>query len=270
MQSRGNVRGVGGGQHQRGTGHGVGDRTGAPGDHGHPGHHRLDERHAEPLVGGQREVHVGGLEVGSQRRVGDLARQADRGRQAEVVHEVPQGLGVLEARRATHQVQAGLPVVEPAVGPQRLDQLVLGLGGHDPPDEEDVGAAARPEPGQFRRHPGVRGPGDPPVVRQDGNDRGVPAPRPAELLLAEGALGQPEQRPGGQQRQLVRRRLRPPHALRLPAGEVLRSREVVEVQNEGHPTLGQVARHGRGRRELVDSHVARCGMLGVHPMLEGL
>ncbi len=38
-------------------------------------------------------------------------------------------------------MQAGLAVVQPAVGEQGLDQLVLRLGRHDPADEEDVEAA---------------------------------------------------------------------------------------------------------------------------------
>ncbi len=89
-------------------------------------------------------------------------------------------------------------------------------------------------------------------------------------LLAEGALGQSEQRLRGEERQLVGGRRRPLHALRLPAGEVLGPGEVVEVEDQGQPALVQVARDGRGRRELVDGHVARRRMLGVHPVLERL
>ena len=121
-------------------------------------------------------------------------------------------------------MQAGLPVVEPAEGPQRLDQFVLGLGGDDPPDEQDVGATARAELGQLRRHPGVGVAGDPPVVGQHRHDLGAPATGPPELVPAEGALGQPEQRLGREQRQLVGGRGGPRHAARLPAGEVLGAR----------------------------------------------
>ncbi len=87
---------------------------------------------------------------------------------------------------------------------------------------------------------------------------------------AEGTLGQSEQRLRGQERQLVGRRRRPLHALRLPAGEVLGPGEVVEVEDQRQPALGQVARDGRGGRELVDGHVTRRRMLGVHPVLERL
>ena len=158
MEGGRDVGGVGGRQHERGVGHGGRHGAGAPGDDRHAGHHRLHQRHAEPLVGGEREVHVGRAEVGRQRGVRHLARQAHGGGQAEVVDELLQRLGVLEARRATDEMQAGLGVVEAPVGPQRLDQLVLGLGGHDPPDEEDVRAAARPEAGQLRPPPAGRAP----------------------------------------------------------------------------------------------------------------
>ncbi len=181
MQGGGDVGGVGRRQHQRGVRHRVGDRTGAAGDDGHPGHHRLHQRDAESLVRREREVDVGRVEVGRERRVRHLARQADGGGQVEVADELLERLGVREARGAADQMQARLPVVEAAVGPQRLDELVLGLGGHDPPDEEDVGAAARPEPGQLGRHPRVGGAGDALVVGQDGRDGGAPAPRPPEL-----------------------------------------------------------------------------------------
>ena len=60
MQGGSHVRGVGGGQHQGGVGHRLGDRAGAPGDHGDTRHHRLHQRHAEPLVGREGEVDVGG------------------------------------------------------------------------------------------------------------------------------------------------------------------------------------------------------------------
>ena len=97
----------------------------------------------------------------------------------------------------------------------------------------------------------------------------MPAPRPAQLPLAEGALGQPEQRPRCQQRQLAAAAAAR-CTLCAPSGEVLGTGEVVEVQDQRQPPFGQVARHGRGRRELVDRHVARRRMLGIHPMLEGL
>ena len=68
-----------------GIGHRVRHGARAAGHDGHPGHHRLDERHSESLVRRQREVDVGGSEVGGERRVRHLAgaggpRPSARGR----------------------------------------------------------------------------------------------------------------------------------------------------------------------------------------------
>ena len=75
--------------------------------------------------------------------------------QAQVVDEAAQRLEVVEARGAPDQVEAGRRVVQAPVGPQRLDQFVLRLGRDDPPDEEDVGAAACLQRGQLGGHPRV-------------------------------------------------------------------------------------------------------------------
>ena len=241
----------------------------APGDDGHAGDHRLDERDPESFVRRERQVDVGGGEVGGERRVRHLAGDADRTRQSEVVDEPEQRLVVLVARGAPDEVEAGPGVVEAAVGPQRLDELVLRLGGHDPAHEEDVGPAAGAQAGQLGGHPRIRGGRDAPVVGQDGHDGRAPAARTPELLLAEPALGQAEQGLRGEQCQLLGRPGGPLHAAGLPAVEVLGAGEVVEVQDQGQPVLGQVGRHGGGRRELVDGDVAPGRVLGVHPVLVG-
>ena len=103
-----------------------------------------------------------------QRGVGHLTRDPHRLVQAEVVGEVVERLAVLVARRAADQVEAGLGVVEAAVRPERLDQLVLRLGRHDAPDEEDVGAALGLASGQLGPDAWVGCFGDPAVVGQGG------------------------------------------------------------------------------------------------------
>ena len=54
-------------------------------------------------------------------------------------------------------MEAGRGVVQPPVRPQGLDQLVLALGGDDPPDEEEVGPAPCLGGGELRRHPAIGG-----------------------------------------------------------------------------------------------------------------
>ena len=74
-------------------------------------------------------------------------------------------------------------------------------------------------------------------------------------------------RPGltsGQAEEGLRRQLRqlfggpdgPLHQLGLPADIVLRSGVDVEVEDERKTVLGEVTGHHRGRRDLVDGHVA--------------
>ena len=86
----------------------------------------------------------------------------------------------------------------------------------------------------------------------------------------KGLLASPSSARGASSASSSAARVGPCHAARLPAGEVLGAGEVVEVENQRQPVLGQVARHGRGRRELVDGDVTLGGVLGVHPVLEGL
>ena len=174
---------------------------------------------------------------------------------------------VLVARGPADQVQPGGRVVETPVGPQRLDQLVLGLGRHDAPDEEDVGSALGAARGQLGRHPRVGTGGDAPVVGQDRHHLGTAAPGSVQRLLAEGALRQPEQRHRRQAGQLLGRPGRPGHAVGLPAREELRRGEIVEIEDQRQALLGQVAGHRRRGRELVDGDVARGGVLGVRPVL---
>ena len=85
----GHVRRVGRRQQQRRVTDRLGHRPDAAGDHGDAGRHGLDERHPEPLVHREREVDVGGGEVRRQRGVGDLAGEAHRVGQAEVVGRSP-------------------------------------------------------------------------------------------------------------------------------------------------------------------------------------
>ncbi len=86
-------------------------------------------------------------------------------------------------------------------------------------------------------------------------------------LLAEVALGQSEQRQRRQQVQLLGRPGRPDHGLGLPPGEELGAGEVVEVQNQRQPLLGQEpGQRGRGR-ELVHGDVAVRRLLSILPVL---
>ena len=98
--------------------------------------------------------------------------------------------------------------------------------------------------------------------------RRQPARRSSSSL--KGLLANPSRASGASSASSSAAARRPLHAVRLPAGEVLRPGEVVEVEDQRQPALGQVVRHGRGRRELVDGHVARRRVLGVHPVLERL
>ena len=231
------------------------------------GGHRLDQGHAEALVHREREEHVGRLVVRGQRGVGDLPGDPHRLGQPEVVGEVVERLAVLVARRAPDQVQPGLRVVEAAVRPERLDELVLRLGRHDAAHEEEVGAAVGPAPGQLGLDAGVGPLGDPAVVGQGGGDRRAPAPGRSERPLAEAAAGQPEHRLGCEEGEVVGRLLGAGDVAGLPAGEELGAREVVEVEDQGEPVLGQIGGDGRRRRELVDGDVTGGRVLGVHPVL---
>ncbi len=91
-------------------------------------------------------------------------------------------------------MQPGRAVVEAAEGPQRLHQLVLRLGGLDPPDKQDVGSAARQRPrASSAATLAVGRGGDSGRVGQHGDDGGAPAAGLPELRLAVPALGQSEQ-----------------------------------------------------------------------------
>ncbi len=92
----------------------------------------------------------------------------------------------MEARRG---------VVQPAVRPQGLDQLVLALGGDDPSDEEEIGPTPFLGGGEFRRHPAIGWGAHPPVVHQDRDHRGPTVTGPPEVPLVEAAVGQSQLRP---------------------------------------------------------------------------
>ena len=77
-----------------------------PGHDGNSCRHRLEERDAEALMGREREIHVGRAEMCRQRGVGHLAGDPHRLGQTQVLDETTDCLEVLEARRATDDVQA--------------------------------------------------------------------------------------------------------------------------------------------------------------------
>ena len=147
---------------------------------GVPGPHGLEQRDAEALVLGETDEDVGVGVPGGELGVGEVLAVADGVGQAQLVGQREHRLGVRLGHRRAHQVEPGIGVVPPSVEPERLDQVVLGLVGGDPPDEEEHGP--RPviggQPGRLRlvdtRPVSVH-------LDQDGNDGGG---RAAELAGA--------------------------------------------------------------------------------------
>ena len=159
---------------------------------------RLEQGDAEPLVHRQRDVDVGRAEVGGQGRVRHLAGDPHRLVQPEVGDELPQRGQVPTRRGGTDQVQPGRRVVQAPVGPEGLDQVVLGLGRDQAADEQPVARHRRP-----CRRPGAaatRGSGvgrQSVEVDQDRDHRRPAATGGRQVGLVEGAVGQPQGRTAG-------------------------------------------------------------------------
>ena len=156
---------------------------------GSAGRHRLDHRHAEALVLGRDDQHVG---VGVGRRDGGVARvagEADRAGQAQLGHVAVQRGDVGVRRRLADDVQRRLRV---AVGPghgERGDGALERLVGRDPPDGQPARAAARSPAvrrpsrrGRRRGHGGVE-------RRRRRDDRRGGEPRLGQVRLVVGRVG---------------------------------------------------------------------------------
>ena len=187
------------GQQQARAAQGLGHRCGRIGDDGQAVVHRLQQRHAEPLVLAQAHEHVGVAVVGGQHPRRDRTGERDRLVQAQVRHEARQGALVTGDGDPAHQVQAGGGVVHAAVGGQRLDQVVLGLVGGDAPHEEHLEPTLRR--GQAGGGDGVGH--DRPQLDEHRRHRGGPVARFHQLGLVERRDREPDGGRGRERPQLT-------------------------------------------------------------------
>ena len=227
----------------------------AVGQHRHVGGHRFEQRHAEALVLGQRDVDAGGAVVGGQVLVRDRPGEDEPiGRHLVLGDERPDH--VVVARHAVGLADEDEAVVDVDVALVDFGQpdVILDLlVRDDPADEQEVQRAVAEHPLERRT---ARRRGDPGDIDGDREDAGVVEAQRVELVAVEGRVAQRDVGPPGQRRQLLAAERGEPEDAGVVGREEVGRGHVVVLEHAPAGQPGERLGHRRGQRVVEDGQVA--------------
>ena len=233
---------------------GLADRGRVVGDDRQAEAHRLEERHAEPLVLRERHEALRGAVVREQRRAVDAAGEVHRAPETQPLDERDHAGVILRlvAERA-HEHEVRLRIDAAPVVREHAHQIVLPLVWRDPTDEEEHATETLPA----REHRVVGRRREVRPVDEDGHASrllvaGLGERAAVELGDADAKLErrrdprelpQPEPRMGG--------------GVRIDAAEELGGRDVVVDEDASRLDLHELVDDLVAHREVDDEHVVR-------------